>query len=176
MKKWEQVLVDNPPFRPDSSTDETKMRFMFLLEDGRLIGDSEGQNHSVLIGWTMQDGGEPGEIEKRLCKENKALRICFQPFFEKRDGTRGDFWCVYVEIDDVLPNDSQWTTLSDLYLLNGHRNTIVTWDAYSPEKKQWEHGEGTLAELGEVLNPVLSPKPKKTRKSKRAHTSRKMVT
>jgi hypothetical protein len=35
MKSLEQILLDNPPFYPDSSTDEKKMRFMFLMEDLR---------------------------------------------------------------------------------------------------------------------------------------------
>ena len=56
MKTWERLLLDNPPFYPDSSTDEEKMRFMFLLEDGRLVGDSEGRNHRDLMGWTTEDG------------------------------------------------------------------------------------------------------------------------
>jgi hypothetical protein len=153
MKTWEQILIDNPPFYPDSSTDEKKMHFMFLLEDGRLIGDSEGQNHAVLIGWTAQDGEDLSQLERGLCEQYKALRICFQPFSEKRDGTRGDFWAVYVQIDGVLPNDAQWTTLSNLYRLNGWRNTVVTWDAYSLEEEKWDHrSESTLAEFREFLN------------------------
>ena len=153
MKTWEQILIDNPPFYPDSSTDEKKMQFMFLLEDGRLIGDSEGGNHSILIGWTVEDGEDLSQIERDLCEQNKALRICFRPFSEKRDGTRGDFWAVYVQIDGVLPNDAQWTTLSRLYRLNGWRNTVVTWDAYSLEEKKWDRrSESNLAELREYLN------------------------
>jgi hypothetical protein len=157
VKTWGQILADNPPFRPDSSTDENKMRFMFLLEDGRLIGDGEGQNHAVLMGWVSDDGGDLREIEEQLCKENKALRLCFQPFHEKRNRMRGDFWAVYVQIDAVMPNDAQWATLSDLYRLNGYRNTVVTWDVYSQERKRWEHNsEGTLSELRELLNPRSS--------------------
>src|SRR5882762_9111627 len=86
MKTWERLLLDNPPFYPDSSTDEEKMRFMFLLEDGRLVGDSEGRNHRDLMGWTTEDG-DSNQIEQNLCKQNKALRVCFQPFSLKQDGT-----------------------------------------------------------------------------------------
>ena len=154
MKTWEQILLDNPPFYPDSSTDEEKMHFMFMLEDGRLIGDSEGRNHCNLMGWTMEDN-DPHQIEQDLCEQNKALRVCFQPFYEKRDGTRGDFWAIYVEINKILPNDAQWATLSNLYQLNGWRNTVVSWDVYSLENKKWERkSEGTLAELREILNPT----------------------
>jgi hypothetical protein len=170
MKTWEQILLDNPPFYPDSSTDEEKMHFMFLLEDGRLIGDSEGRNHSVLLGWTMEDGTDLQQIEQDFCEQHKALRLCFQPFFEKRDGTRGDFWTVYVQINKVVPNEAQWATLSKLYLLNGYRNTFVDWDAYSLEKKKWERkSEGTLAELRELLNPTAPTiKVKEPRRSKRS--------
>jgi hypothetical protein len=171
MKSFEQILLDNPPFYPDSSTDEKKMSFMFLLEDGRLTGDSQGRNHSVLMGWTMEDGGDLHQIERDLCEQNKALRVCFQPFSLKKDGTRGDFWAIYVQIDKVVPNDAQWTTLSNLYLLNGHRNTVATWDVYSSEKQKWEHkSESTLAELREFLNPSspITGTPKKQRPSKRA--------
>jgi hypothetical protein len=169
MKTWEQILLDNPPFYPDSSTDEKKMRFMFLLEDGHLIGDSEGRNHCNLMGWTTEDD-DPRQIEQALCEQNKALRVCFQPFSEKRDRTRGDFWAVYVQIDKTLPNEAQWATLSNLYRLNGWRNTVVTWDVYSPEKRKWEHkSEGTLAELRELLNPTSQTvKVMKTRQSKRS--------
>src|SRR5260221_2284017 len=164
MKAWEQILVDNPPFYPDSSTDEQKMRFMFLLEDGRLIGDSEGRNHSVLMGWTSEDEGYLHDVEQHLCEQNKALRVCYQPFSEKKDGTRGDFWAVYVQIDKVLPNDAQWATLSNLCSLNGFRNTVVTWDAYLAKTKKWERkSEGTLAELRELLNPT-SPTATTTKK------------
>ena len=158
MKTWEQILVDNPPFRPDCSTDEKKMSFMFLLEDGRLIGDAGGNSHcAFLIGWTAEDGEDLRAIQKCLCEQNNALRICFQPFVSKSDGTSGDFWAIYVEIDAVLPNDPQWATLSTLYRLNGYRNTVITWDVYSPEKKQWmRKSEGTLAELRALLNPPSS--------------------
>ena len=130
------------------------MSFTFLLEDGRLVGDSEGRNHSVLIGWTKEDGYDLRQLELRpLAEPNKALRICFQPFWEKRDGTRGDFWAVYVQIDKILPNEKQWATLSDLYRLNGWRNSIVTWDIFLPETEEWNRNrEGTLAELREILN------------------------
>ena len=148
MKTWEQILIDNPPFYPNSSTDEEKMRFMFLLEDGRLIGDSEGESHSVLMGWTMEDGTDLQRLEQDLCEQNKALRVCYQPFSEKNDGTRGDFWAIYIQINKILPNEAQWATLSNLYRLNGWRNTVVTWDVYSPETEKWDHkSEGTLAEL-----------------------------
>jgi len=163
-------LLDNPPFYPDSSTDEKKMRFMFLLEDGRLIGHSEGRNHRELMGWTMEDDSDPEQVERDLCEKNKALRVLFQPFSEKRDGTRGDFRAIYVQINKIVPNEAQWATLTKLYLLNGHRNTVVSWDAYFPEKKKWERkSEGTLAELRELLNPTAPTiKAKKTRRSKRS--------
>ena|SRR5882762_7661335 len=169
MKTWERLLLDNPPFYPDSSTDEEKMRFMFLLEDGRLVGDSEGRNHRDLMGWTTEDG-DSNQIEQNLCKQNKALRVCFQPFSLKQDGTRGEFWTVYVEINKIVPNEAQWATLSKLYLMNGYRNTFVDWDAYLPEKKKWNHkSEGTLAELRELLYPAAQTvKTKKTRQSKRS--------
>lgn len=165
MKTWEQILVDNPPFRPDSSTDSKKMRFMFLLENGQLIGDAEGRNHTVLMGWTSEDS-DPHQVEQQLCEQNKALRVCYQPFSEKRDGTRGDFWAVYVQIDKVPPNEAQWATLSALYLLNGWRDTVVTWDAHSSEKRKWERSsEGTLADLRRQLfpDPVLPTTENKTK-------------
>jgi len=117
----------------------------------------------------MEDA-DPRQIEQNLCEQNKALRVCFQPFSEKRNGTRGDFWAVYVQIDKILPNEAQWATLSNLYQLNGWRNTVVTWDAYSPEKRKWEHkSEGTLAELRDLLYPLAPAiKAKKTRQSKRS--------
>lgn len=172
MKAWEQILVDNPPFRPDS-TDTKKMRFMFLSEDGRLIGHAEGRNHSVLMGWTLEDD-EPRQVEEHLCEQNKASRVCYQPFFEKRDGTRGDFWAIYVEIHKILPNEAQWATLSDLYRLNGWRNTIVTWDAYSSEKKKWERsGEGTLADVRRQLSPdPILPTAEKKKTPRRCVKSR----
>jgi hypothetical protein len=154
MKTLEQILLDNPPFYPDSTTDEKKMSFMFLLEDGHLIGDSEGRNHAALMGWTADDDGDLKQVEQDLCEQNKALRVCFEPFSVKRDGTRGNFWAIYIEIDKVVPIDAQWATLSNLYLLKGHRNTVVTWDAYLPEKQKWDRiSEGTLAELREFVNP-----------------------
>jgi hypothetical protein len=147
------------------------MRFMFLLEDGRLIGQSEG-NHSHLIGWTKEDGYDLRKIEERLCVEHKALRLCFQPFWLKDDGTRGDFWSVYVEVGTILPNEAQWATLSALYLLNGHRNTVVAWDVYLAEEKRWMRvSEGTLAELRAVFNPkpkaIAESKPTRKRSTKK---------
>jgi hypothetical protein len=123
------------------------------------------------MGWTVEDGGDLHQIERELCEQNKALRVCFQPFSQKRNGSRGDFWAIYVQIDKIVPNDEQWATLSKLFLLNGHRNTVVTWDAYSSEKQKWEHtSEGSLHELREFLNPSSPPTstPKEPRRSKRS--------
>jgi hypothetical protein len=77
MKTFEQILLDNPPFSPDASTDEEMMHFMFLLEDGLLIGDSQGQNHSVLMGWTSEDAGDLHQIQREFCEQHRVLRICF---------------------------------------------------------------------------------------------------
>ena len=143
------------------------MHFMFLLQDGRLAGDSEGGNHTTLMGWNSEDG-DPHQIQQSLCEQNKALRICFQPISKKDDGTRGDFWSVYVEIDNVSPNEAQWTTLSALYRLKGWRHTIVVWDVYaSGRKREWIHGEGSLTDLRRLVCP-LPPKTqtKKVRRSK----------
>ena len=151
MKSLEQVLLGNPPFYPDSSTDETKMTFMFLLEDGRLVGDAEGRNHAVLLGWTESDGHETSGLENEWCKKYNGLRLCFQPFQVKNDGTRGNFWCLYVEVGEVVPNDAQWATLSELYLLHGHRETVVSWDVCLEGK--WSHeSESTLADLRKAFD------------------------
>jgi len=147
VKTLEQVLCDNPPFYPDASTDETKMAFMFLLEDGRLVGNAEGENHSVLLGWTEADGYDLHQLESDWYKRYNALRLCFGSFQVKCDGTRGEFWCLYIEVGDVVPNDAQWATLSKLYLIHGHRNTVVAWDVRLEEDKWSREREGTLADL-----------------------------
>jgi hypothetical protein len=173
MKTLEQILLDDPPFYPNSSTDELKMRFMFLLEDGRAIGNPEGQNHSVLIGLTAEDGDDTSQIEREFCRQNNAVRVCFQRFTEKSDGTRGEFWALYIEIFNVRPNDAQWDALSNLYLVNGHRNTFVTWDVYSPKKKKWENkSERSLAELRQFLNPP--PRPVRPTSRKKRRTSKRI--
>jgi hypothetical protein len=164
VKTLDQIFQDNPPFYPDHFTDTQKMRFMFLLEDGRLVGDSEGRNHTTLMGWNSEDG-DPHEIQRSLCEQNKALRICFQPFSEKDDGTRGDFWSLYVQIDNVFPNEAQWTTLSELYRLKGWRDTIVVSDVYAPETKRgWIHGQSSsLNDLKRLLDERINEKPQKTK-------------
>jgi hypothetical protein len=167
MKTLDQILLDNSPFYPDPFTDTQKMRFMFMLENGSLIGDSEGRNHSVLLG--CHDDNDPQQIEKSFCEQNKALRLCFESYREKPNGARGEFWCVYVQIFDALPNDAQWRTLGTLYNLKDRQNTNFKWDVHAPETKRgWVNGEGTLSDFRRQLYPeIVAPKKRAGRKQKR---------
>jgi hypothetical protein len=172
MKSLEQILLDNPPFYPDSSTDAQKMRFMFLMEDGHLIGDSEGHNHRTLLGWTPSDP-DPGQVEETFCKQNKCLRLCFQPFWEL-DGRRGNFWCLYIQPFEIQPNDAQWSTLGVLFNLNGRSDTLVTWDVRAPQTERgWIHGEGSLNDFKRLICPLPLTTAVKRRKAKRARPKRK---
>jgi hypothetical protein len=167
MKTLDQILRDNPPFYPDSLTDMRKLRFMFLLEDGMLIGQSEG-NHFALLGGGRVE--EPSEIERSFCEQNKALRVCFESFREREDGIRGDFWCLYVEIFDALPNDAQWATIGRLYGLKDRRNTHIKWDVLrSDTRRKWIRGEGTINDFRRQLYPpppTVTPKKRTMRKRK----------
>jgi hypothetical protein len=122
---------------------------MFLLEDGRLVGDSE--QHLVMLGWTDADGYDT-QLTQAWCEQNGALRLCFGPFQVKRDGTRGDFWCLYIEIGKILPNEAQWDTISKLFLLHGHRDTVLTWDIRLPGADTWSREEErSLGDLKRLL-------------------------
>src|ERR1700731_2173060 len=162
MKTLEQILHDSLPFYPDFSTDRRKMRFMFLLEDGSLIGDVEG-NHFDLLGGNYPDE-EPRTIERSFCDQNKALRFSFQ-----RYGIKDEFWCLYVEIFNALPNEAQWITLGRLYCLKGWQNTDMRWDVLMSETKHESiHGEGTLNEFRRALYPqVVTLKKRTGRKPRR---------
>jgi hypothetical protein len=178
VKTLEQILSDNPAFYPDASTDTRKMRFMFLLENGSLIG-AEGQNHFALLGGESKIE-EPTEIEKLFCEQNKALRLCFESYSEKSNGARGEFWCVYVETFKDLPSEAQWATLGNLYNLKDRQNTHFKWDVLTPEiKRGWLRGEGSLSDFRRVLYPppaiVVSKKERKPtrRKSRRPIKSKR---
>lgn len=151
MKSFDQILLDNPPFYPDALTHERKMRFMFLLEDGRLIGHSEGQRHSKILG--LDDNEDYQLIEEDFCNKNKCLRLCFQSHNEGRTKK----WTLYIEVFEIRPNEAQWATLGVLFNLKGRSDTSVRWDVLAPnvekKKRRRKRGEGSLCDFRRVMCP-----------------------
>ena len=174
MKSLEQILLDNPPFYASSVTEKDSMLFMFLLEDGRIIGirkngENEGKirNHAALLGLTQEDGVS---AEKSFCEQNHALRVIFEKYTEHK-GIRGDYAAVFVQIFDRPPNDAQWAALADLYRIKDRPDSFVVWDVASPNQQKPLHGDGSLADFKRLLDSVFKstvpPKGKHGKHGKR---------